>query len=64
METFDGEMSAAARTRRRRQARKKNEAFRIRLEERKEARREVQRLKLATAAAAMSWVLVGLQLMR
>ena len=64
METFDGEMSAAARARQRRQTRKKNEAFRIRLEEKKEFRRDAQRLKLATAAAAMSWALVGIQLMR
>lgn len=64
MDMFDGELSPAARQRQRRQAKKRNEAFRRRLDEMKEARREVQRLKLASAAAAMSWALVGIQLIR
>lgn len=64
MDMFDGELSPAARQRLRRQAKKRNEAFRRRLDEMKEAKREVRKLKLASAAAAMSWALVGIQLIR
>lgn len=64
MDMLDGDMSAGARQRIRRQAKRRNEIFRCRLDEMKAARREVTRLKLASAAAAMSWALVGIQLMR
>ena len=64
MELFDAELSPAARQRLRRQAKKKNEAFRRRLDEKKAEQREITHLKLATAAAAMSWALVGIQLIR
>jgi hypothetical protein len=66
MDMFDGELSHATITmqRMRRQAKKKNEAFRRRLDEKKAENREVTHLKLATAAAAMSWALVGIQLIR
>lgn len=64
MESFDGELSHAARQRLRRQAKKRNESFRRRLDEKKAVRREATHLKLATAAAAMSWALVGIQLIR
>lgn len=64
MDMFDRELSHAATQRMRRQAKKKNEAFRRRLDEKKTVNREVTHLKLATAAAAMSWALVGIQLIR
>jgi len=64
MDPYDGELTPAARARLRRQAKKRNAAFRRRLDEKKEARREAAKLRLATAAAAMSWALAGIQLIR
>jgi len=62
MEAVDWE--SVAEQRKRRQVKKRNTAFRLRLQAQKEARRDAARLKLASVAAAMSWAIVGIQLIR
>jgi hypothetical protein len=70
--SFQGEMMNArnidfadlSRERAKRRAQKHNAAFRRQLEQRKAARHASVKLKLASLAAATSWVVVGIQMIR
>lgn len=58
---IDGEPDAHAR----RLTRRRNEAFRRRMQERKKReRQEAMRLYMASGAAVLSWCFVGMQLLR
>ncbi|HYD95345.1 MAG TPA: hypothetical protein VEC01_08465 [Noviherbaspirillum sp.] len=65
MDALDWDVSATNRQRTKRQVRRKNEAFRRGVQQRKKARR-VAALKmwLASGAAVVSWSVAGFQLLR
>lgn len=53
-----------SRERAKRRAQKHNAAFRRRLEQSRAAKQESVKLKLASLAAAVSWVCAGIQMIR
>ena len=65
MDAAELDISQEALQGKKRQIRKKNAAFRRGLEKKKElSRTKATRLRLAAAAAALSWAVVGIQLLR
>ena len=52
------------RERAKRRAQKHNAAFRRQLEQRREEKHESVKLRLASLAAALSWAVVGIQMIR
>lgn len=63
MKTVEWEIEGLAEERKRREAQKKNDAFRQRLKERKEARyqRIRMRLMLAIMAAILAWTIAAIR---
>lgn len=64
MDAIEWEPSAESRQRARRMIKRKNEAFRLNVQMNKKAQYASTNLKIASAAAVLSWSLVGIQLLR
>lgn len=65
MDISDWEPAGLAREKARRKIRRKNDAFRQRLQQQQEAqRRETAKLRLASCAAAAAWLCVAVECLR
>lgn len=61
MNIDDRELAGLGREKAKRAAKKKNDAFRRQLHERRMRQRELMKLRLASLAAAAAWVSVGIR---